>query len=297
MQLCGLTPLQIHEAGAEWLALTRQEIMAAVARKFFTLASPAELERYYATIAMGGYATCDEQMLAVQAFQQDLAALDANVTAAGATPPATTTKVEIVLATLRKTPQADFLLKSKKFQTVDAIFDALLPAMTFAALAQRQLNGYPGFAMAITAVKINMVDADEPAPPPPPLDPVAALRAEINALKAQVKAGAGGGGGGAAKGAKHPADPPAIPGTTKCAHCTSDKHVTDDCWYLHIPLVNGKLVIPPEERAKVRVAHGLPAVFVRSATPKTPRAPSSPLRWDPNRLQASGYCRHSHPWR
>ena len=121
MQLCGLTPLQIHEAGAEWLALTRQQIMDAVARKFFTLASAAELERYYATIAMGGYATCDEQLLAVQAFQQDLAALDANVQAAGAIPPATTTKVEIVLVTLRKTPQAEFLLKSKKFQTVDDI--------------------------------------------------------------------------------------------------------------------------------------------------------------------------------
>ena len=270
MQLCGLTPLQIHEAGAEWLALTRQQIMDAVARKFFTLASAAELERYYATIAMGGYTTCDEQLQAVQAFQQDLAALDANVHAAGATPPATTTKVEIVLVTLRKTPQAEFLLKSKKFQTVDDIFAALIPAMTFAALAQRQLNGYPGFAMAVTAVKINMVDADEPAPPPPPPDPVAALRAELNALKALVRPGVGG----AAKGAKPPADPPAILGATKCAHCTSDKHSTEDCWYLHVPKVNGKLVISPEERAKVRVAHGLPAVFVRSATPKKARAPS-----------------------
>jgi len=36
MQLCGLTPLQIHEAGAEWLALSRQDILTAVATKFFT---------------------------------------------------------------------------------------------------------------------------------------------------------------------------------------------------------------------------------------------------------------------
>jgi hypothetical protein len=48
--------------------------------------------------------------------------------------------VEIVLVTLRETPQAEFLLKSKKFQTVDEILAALVPAMTFAALAQRQLN-------------------------------------------------------------------------------------------------------------------------------------------------------------
>jgi hypothetical protein len=65
--------------------------------------------------------------------------------------------VEIVLATLSKTPQAEFLLKSKKFPTVDDIFEALLPQMTFAARAQRQLNGYPGFTMAIVAVKIGQV--------------------------------------------------------------------------------------------------------------------------------------------
>ena len=43
--------------------------------------------------------------------------------------------MEIVLVTLRETPQAEFLLKSKKFQTVDEILAALVPAMTFAALA------------------------------------------------------------------------------------------------------------------------------------------------------------------
>ena len=111
------------------------------------------------------------------------------------------------------------------------------------------------------------IDTDHFAPQPS----AAALRAELNALKAQVKAG----GGGAAKGAQPPADPPAVLGATKlCAHCTSDKHNTEDCWYLHVPLVGGKLVISPEVRAKVRVAHGLPAVFVRSATPKKARAPS-----------------------
>jgi hypothetical protein len=273
MQLCGLTPLQIHEAGAEWLALTRQQIQSAVARKFFTEASASELERYYATVAVSSYTSCDEQLQAVQAFQQELAALDANITAAEAEPPAMTTKVEIVLATLRKTPQAEFLLKSKKFPTLDAIFEALLPQMTFAARAQRQLNGYPGFTMAIVAVKIHAVDADDPASPPPSTpDPMVALRAELNALKAQVKAGAV---GGAERGAKtsiqHPASQ-ALSGHT-CTHCASDKHATEDCWYLHIPLVAGKLVIPPEERARVRVAHGLPAVFARSATPKKHRVP------------------------
>jgi hypothetical protein len=55
-----------------------------------------------------------------------------------------TTKVEIVLATLRKTTQAEFLLKNKKFTSIDTIFEALLPQMTFAARAQRQFNGYCG---------------------------------------------------------------------------------------------------------------------------------------------------------
>ena len=122
--------------------------------------------------------------------------------------------------------------------------------------------------MAIVGVKIHAVDADEPVPPPQPPDPMAALRVELNALKARVKAGAG---GAAARGAKPSGIPPAIqaaPSVHKCAHCTSDKHVTEDCWYLYIPLVVGKLVIPPEDRARVCVAHGLPAVFIRSATPK-----------------------------
>ena len=145
MQLCGLTPLQIHEAGAEWLRLSRQEIMAAVARKFFTEASASELERYYASVTVGGYTTCDEQLQAMQAFQQELAALDANIQDANAEPPAVTTKIEIILTTLRKIPQAEFLLRSKKFQSVEGIFEALIPQMTFAARAQRQLNGYPGF--------------------------------------------------------------------------------------------------------------------------------------------------------
>jgi hypothetical protein len=275
MQLCGLTPLQIHEAGAEWLALTRQDILTAVATKFFTEASASELERYYASVAVGSYSTCDEQLQAIQAFQQELAALDANIVAAQAVPPAVTTKVEIILTTLRKTPQAAFLLTSKKFLSVDGIFEALLPQMTFAARAQRQLNGYPGFAMVIAPVKIHAVDADEPATPPPP-DPLAALRAELNALKAQIKVG-GGGGGGAAKGAKPPAAIAADPASTtplKCGHCASEKHLTAACWYLHIPLVDGRLIIPPEERARVRVAHGLPAVFVRSATPRKSRAQS-----------------------
>jgi hypothetical protein len=61
MQLCGLTPLQIHEAGVEWLALTREQIQTAVARNFFTEASASELERYYAAVAVGGYTSCDEQ--------------------------------------------------------------------------------------------------------------------------------------------------------------------------------------------------------------------------------------------
>ena len=55
---------------------------------------------------------------------------------------------------------------------------------------------------------------------------------------------------------------------------------------MHIPFVNGKLVIPPEERANERVAHGLPTVFVRSATPKKPRAPSPSV----NSSNYSGVC-------
>ncbi len=39
---------------------------------------------------MGSYATCDEQLQAIQAFQQELAALDANIVAARAEPPAMT---------------------------------------------------------------------------------------------------------------------------------------------------------------------------------------------------------------
>ena len=61
MQFCGLTPLQIHEAGVEWLALTREQIQTAVAQKNFTEASASELERYYAAVAVGGYTSRDEQ--------------------------------------------------------------------------------------------------------------------------------------------------------------------------------------------------------------------------------------------
>ena len=49
---------------------------------------------------MGSYTSCDEQVHAIQAFQQELAALDANIVAARAEPPAVTTNVEINLTTL-----------------------------------------------------------------------------------------------------------------------------------------------------------------------------------------------------